>query len=614
MSGNSNTIQAVVEDSAPVQKRPRFRVSIRWMIFSSLIFASVLPLVGLYKWMERDAIQKEIAYVDENHLIIANNLSAAMDRYAKDVAAIFELTIKRLEVSEGPDFSKILDEFDLSFVTVLDESDVVVNEVRAASTTMAQQLPSAHIASLRAQAAIDPTQSVFSGILQFDGAPHLFLARSLSDGNLAVAALKLHYLIELQKSIKFGILGHSMIVDQNGLVIAHPNPEWEATSKDASKLSVVQRMMAGETGVATFYSPPMQADMISGFTFVARTGWGVMVPQPMSELVARAKNSEETAFAIVLVEIAVVIVLSWWSSHLMSDPIRNVVATAGRVSGGDLAARVTLSDAPLVISEAQLLGRSFNQVISDLQADRNQLASALDAALEGERVKSRFLSVMSHEVRTPMHGLMGILELLEDGKLEDGQRHLLTVGQKAAKNMVNLLDNVLQFVRMDANAESSKVSDFNPADVARGTVELFEPMAMQKGLALTSSVSDQMLQGDPEIIGQILKNLVGNAVKFTSEGKIHIASEFREDGSGVARLILSVTDSGIGIADDFQATVFDEFIQVDAELERTHEGSGLGLAISLRLAHLMKGEITLTSEPNKGSCFELNIPVTSVVG
>jgi signal transduction histidine kinase len=614
MSGNSNTIQAVVEDSAPVQKRPRFRVSIRWMIFSSLIFASVLPLVGLYKWMERDAIQKEIAYVDENHLIIANNLSAAMDRYAKDVAAIFELTIKRLEVSEGPDFSKILDEFDLSFVTVLDESDVVVNEVRAASTTMAQQLPSAHIASLRAQAAIDPTQSVFSGILQFDGAPHLFLARSLSDGNLAVAALKLHYLIELQKSIKFGILGHSMIVDQNGLVIAHPNPEWEATSKDASKLSVVQRMMAGETGVATFYSPPMQADMISGFTFVARTGWGVMVPQPMSELVARAKNSEETAFAIVLVEIAVVIVLSWWSSHLMSDPIRNVVATAGRVSGGDLAARVTLSDAPLVISEAQLLGRSFNQVISDLQADRNQLASALDAALEGERVKSRFLSVMSHEVRTPMHGLMGILELLEDGKLEDGQRHLLTVGQKAAKNMVNLLDNVLQFVRMDANAESSKVSDFNPADVARGTVELFEPMAMQKGLALTSSVSDQMLQGDPEIISQILKNLVGNAVKFTSEGKIHIASEFREDGSGVARLILSVTDSGIGIADDFQATVFDEFIQVDAELERTHEGSGLGLAISLRLAHLMKGEITLTSEPNKGSCFELNIPVTSVVG
>ena len=614
MSGNSNTIQAVVEDSAPVQKRSRFRVSIRWMIFSSLIFASVLPLVGLYKWMERDAIQKEIAYVDENHLIIANNLSAAMDRYAKDVAAIFELTIKRLEVSEGPDFSKILDEFDLSFVTVVDESDVVVNEVRAASTTMAQQLPSAHIASLRAQAAIDPTQSVFSGILQFDGAPHLFLARSLSDGNLAVAALKLHYLIELQKSIKFGILGHSMIVDQNGLVIAHPNPEWEATSKDASKLSVVQRMMAGETGVATFYSPPMQADMISGFTFVARTGWGVMVPQPMSELVARAKNSEETAFAIVLVEIAVVIVLSWWLSHLMSDPIRNVVATAGRVSGGDLAARVTLSDAPLVISEAQLLGRSFNQVISDLQADRNQLASALDAALEGERAKSRFLSVMSHEVRTPMHGLMGILELLEDGKLEDGQRHLLTVGQKAAKNMVNLLDNVLQFVRMDANAESSKVSDFNPADVARGTVELFEPMAMQKGLVLTSSVSDQMLQGDPKMIGQILKNLVGNAVKFTSEGKIHIASELREDGSGVARLILSVTDSGIGIADDFQATVFDEFIQVDSELERTHEGSGLGLAISLRLAQLMKGEITLTSEPNKGSCFELNIPVTLVDG
>lgn len=414
--------------------------------------------------MEKNAIQKEIAYVDENHLIIAKNLAAALERYANDVVAVFELTIKSLDKADGPDFSESLDEFDLSFVALLDDEDNVLNEALAVSTTTSQRLSYAQIESLRAQASINPGQAVFSGILQFDGAPHIFLGRIVTNGKFAVAVLKLQYLIETQRSIKFGVLGHSMMVDQNGLVIAHPNPEWQASSKDACKLSVVQQMIAGKTGVATFYSPPMQADMISGFTFVARTGWGVMVPQPMSELVARAKASEKTAFIIVLAEIAALVLASWWLSYLISTPIRNVVSTAAKVSDGDLGARVTLSEAPVVISEAQLLGTSFNKVISDLQAERNQLTAALSAALEGERAKSRFLSVMSHEVRTPMHGLMGILELIKDGKLEEDQLHLLTVGQKAAKNMVNLLDGVLQFVKLEANAESSKASAFNPAD------------------------------------------------------------------------------------------------------------------------------------------------------
>ena len=107
-------------------------------------------------------------------------------------------------------------------------------------------------------------------------------------------------------------------------------------------------------------------------------------------------------------------------------------------------------------------------------------------------------------------------------------------------------------------------------------------------------------------------NLVGNAVKFTKEGQIHITSEFRESGTGSARLIISVTDSGIGIANDLQSTIFKEFVQVDSELARANEGSGLGLAISARLAQLMEGKITLKSEPDKGSCFQLDIPVTLV--
>lgn len=596
--------------TAPMQTRFGFQVSIRWLVFASLLLASVPPILGLYKWMERNAIQKEIAYVEENHLIIALNLADAMERFANYVALIFELTANSLETSKGLDLSNTLDNFDLRFVAIVDSNNAVVKEVNATDARPSLQLRRAQIAGLRSLAAADPGRSVFSGIQLFDGSPHMFLTRIQSNGTLAIAALKPRYLIELQRSIKFGARGHSMMVDQNGLVIAHPNSEWEVSSKDASKLSVVQKMMAGEIGVATFYSPPMQADMISGFTFVERTGWGVMVPQPMSELVARAKASEVTAFAIVMFEISAIIMVSWWLSSLITIPIRNVVTTAEAVSSGDLEARVTMKSGRVVISEAQLLGASFNQVIQDLQSDRNQLTIALDAANEGTRAKLKFLTVMSHEVRTPMHGLMGVLDLIEEGKLDDDQRHLLAVGIKAAKNMVVILNGVLNFVKLESDAESSRASAFSPADLVQGIVDLFQPLASQKGLSLTSSVSDQVVNGDSQMIYQILLNLVGNAVKFTNEGQIHIASQIHDAGTRSERFILSVTDSGIGIAEDFIETVFEEFTQVDSDLTRIHEGSGLGLAISSNLAQLMNGKITLTSEPNKGSRFELNIPAT----
>lgn len=610
MLANSQPIKAAPKAPTQWQKGAGLRISIHWVIFVSLMLVSVLPLAGLYKWMERSAIRKEIAYVDENHLIIARNLAAAMERYANDVVSVFELASEDLQLGENLEFSKTLDDFDLRFVALLNPRDGVVKEMRGTTNASLQNLRPEQLTGLRTLAATDASQTHFSGLQSVDGTPHFLLVRSLPEDNLAIAVLSPKYLIELQQSIMFGERGHSMMVDQNGLVIAHPNSQWQATSKDASKLSVVQKMIAGDTGVATFYSPPMQADMIAGFTFVARTGWGVMVPQPMSELIERAKASEATALYIVLTEIAVLIMLSWWLSRQISTPIRNVVSTAKAVSAGDLGARVVVKNGPVAISEAQLLGTSFNQVISDLQSDRSQLTDALSAAQEGVRAKSKFLTMVSHEIRTPMHGLMGILELLEEGEMKDDQRQLLAVGKKAGSNLVGILDSVLNFVRLEANAESSQVSAFNPAELAQGTVDLFQPLATQKGLSLTTSVSDQMLRGDPQMINHVLLNLVGNAVKFSNEGHIHISSELRNIDEYAAHLVFSVSDSGIGIPKELQKSIFDEFTQAESELTRNYEGTGLGLAISARLAALMKGEITVVSEPNKGSCFQLSVPIS----
>jgi signal transduction histidine kinase len=562
--------------------------------------------------MERTAVQREILYVNENHLIIARNLASTMDRYANDVASVFNFTTKGLQGFEAVGLSEHLMDFDLRFVALIDGTDSVVNYANGSGTDVPRLPEAEQLAELRALSASEPSQTVFSGVMKYEGVPHIFLVQSLANETFTLAALELGFLQELQDSIKFGELGHSMMVDQNGLVIAHPNAEWQAISKDASKLSVVGQMMAGETGVATFYSPPMQADMISGFTFVPRTGWGVMVPQPMSELVARAKASESAALTIVLVEVIILATLSWWLSNLIATPIKNVVATAKAVSAGDMGARVEVPKNRVAITEAELLGESFNQVLADLEYDRNLLASSLDAAYEGVRAKSRFLAVMSHEIRTPMHGLMGILEIMEEGKLDDDQRQLLGVGQKAATNMSAILDDVLKLVKLDGHAEPSQNVEFNVKELVGSTIDLFQPLASQKGLLLTSSGLDQAMMGDPQMISQILLNLVGNAVKFTDKGSVHVSFELHGAGSPKPYLSVNVRDTGIGIPSNMQATIFDEFVQVDSDLSREQEGTGLGLAISTRLATALNGRITLESTPDDGSCFQLIVPVGEV--
>jgi signal transduction histidine kinase len=211
-----------------------------------------------------------------------------------------------------------------------------------------------------------------------------------------------------------------------------------------------------------------------------------------------------------------------------------------------------------------------------------------------------------------MHGLMGILEIMEEGKLDDDQRQLLGVGQKAATNMSAILDDVLKLVKLDGHAAPSQNIEFNVKELVGSTIDLFQPLASQKGLLLTSSGLDQAMMGDPQMISQILLNLVGNAVKFTDKGSVHVSFELHGAGSPKPYLSVNVRDTGIGIPSNMQATIFDEFVQVDSDLSREQEGTGLGLAISTRLATALNGRITLERTPADGSCFQLIVPVGEV--
>jgi signal transduction histidine kinase len=588
------------------------RIGIRWIILSCFLLISIVPILSLYKYIEDSAVRREIANVEQSHLIIAQNLSVAMERYATDVELIFEITADALDAGKTSLFDTGLTDFDMEFVVLLDGNNTPVAQASAGDTNTFGLLAPKMLSDLRAFAEQDNGSVVFSGILPFNETPHIFVLKAFDDGMLALAPLSPRYLNKLQKSVAFGEKGHSMMVDQFGHVIAHPNAEWQASSKDASKISAVRRMMAGETGVQQFYSPPLKADMIAGFTFVPRTGWGVMVPQPVSELVNRAKEKQSTVLAFVGLIIFVAVAASWFLANLVSAPIRDVVDTANRVSAGDLDARVDLSNSVICPKEAASMGGAFNKVVADLQREQLHLTAALVAAEAGSRAKSNFISVMSHEIRTPMHGVMGVMELLESSALNDKQRSLLAVGQKAGRNMVHLLDEVLTLARLESGAAAVNVQPFSVSALVSEIIDLFSPAATLKSVDLNSSLSlagSDMLNGDAPKLKQILMNLVGNAVKFTETGEIRLEAAVVKGDGDKPVLSLQVIDSGIGIAPEERAKIFNDFHQVESEYNRSFGGSGLGLSIVSRIVRLLGGEVAVSDGMRGGSCFEVKVPL-----
>ena len=299
--------------------------TLRGVIFSMMMVVAILPIAAFYNWVERNSFQRELDAVEETHLIIAQNLSAALSRYATDAKSIFALAVANIDLLDRSNrYTQALSNFHICHIVVLDAANNEVSRLDGNSSHSPELPEPALLQDLRAIAEAADGKVVISGIRHHEGTPHFFILQSMGNGQIALAPLSPAYIIRLQKSIAFGERGHSMMVDQDGLVVAHPNAEWQRISKNASKLPVVKAMMEARTGVMQFYSPPMQADMIAGYTFVPETGWGVMVPQPISELAQRAGEVQRAAVLVALVQLALGLVLSWWFSSWLSRPIRSI--------------------------------------------------------------------------------------------------------------------------------------------------------------------------------------------------------------------------------------------------------------------------------------------------
>jgi signal transduction histidine kinase len=304
----------------------------------------------------------------------------------------------------------------------------------------------------------------------------------------------------------------------------------------------------------------------------------------------------------------------WLISRRITRPLTRLTAAAEGIAQGDYTQRVN----PRGDYEIARLGVSFNRMANEIAAVNKQLhaaageaAHAQEAAEKANASKSNFLAAMSHELRTPLNAIAGYVELLQlglRGPLTSEQRADLERIKRNQKYLLGLIEEILVFTQLDAQRLVIDIGDTSLDAVIRDAETMVGPQIKAKGIKYHYGRCDPelMVRADADKLQQVVINLLVNAAKYTETG----GSITVDCGSADGRVQLRVSDSGIGIPQDKLSSIFDPFVQLDRSLNQPREGVGLGLTISRDLARAMGGDLTVDSEPGKGSVFTLELSAT----
>jgi signal transduction histidine kinase/CheY-like chemotaxis protein/HPt (histidine-containing phosphotransfer) domain-containing protein len=474
-------------------------------------------------------------------------------------------------------------------------------------------------------------QGSFHGEVEFrrGSEPHmLLLKRAASPPHwTARATVNLVFIRELVSRLKVGEAGRAYIVTRSGRLIAHPDLRFVLRNTDLAPL-VNAHEAAGVAGAGLSVTDIEGRRVLSVMTAVPDVDWNVVIDLPESEAFAPIHASILRSLTLLLLTLFVAVLAGIILSRKLVAPIKALDEGAARIGRGELDARIAIHTG----DELQELGEQFNvmaerlaegrAVLEDKVAERTaaleqalRLASAgQKAAEEATRAKSRFLAVVGHDIRTPLSGVLGVLELIDRRRLSQRDRRLVDMAATSGEALVDLANATLDLSRLEAGTESLDRRDFDLGALLAATAALMRPLAEQKGLVLTLQPPSEgvRLHGDAGKVHRILVNLLRNAISFTEQGEVWLAAELQRTASEKSfELRLEVRDTGIGIDRAMQRQIFRDFVQVDPETGRRNGGAGLGLAICSKLAELMGGSISVVSAKGQGSTFSVRLPLTA---
>ncbi len=393
------------------------------------------------------------------------------------------------------------------------------------------------------------------------------------------------------------------ILAPDGVFVAHKDIALMGNEKTRFPELYQQLAKVGEQGGTVEYSIPGGSYVGYARLMGGGTNW-VVVSSGIKELVfASAYRVGFMVLGISIISLSLICFIVIRFANGILSSLLSLIRYAKRVSEGDLETQLGAANRT---DELGVLHNALKRVVTVLQ-------SMLKDTQEANKMKGQFLANMSHEIRTPLNAILGMAHLsLRDGGLPAKQVEYIEKIQLAAKSLLGLINDILDFSKVDAGMLEIERTEMNLRSLLNDMLALHQENARGKGIALRLEYepgSQEFFFGDPLRIGQVVNNLVSNAMKFTREGSVLVRCW--EDKSRTtqdrAAMRVSVTDSGIGISKQVLATLFKPFTQADASITRQFGGTGLGLAISDKIVHLMGGAFTVTSEPGQGSTFSFSM-------
>ncbi len=461
--------------------------------------------------------------------------------------------------------------------------------------------------------------------------PYVTLAMAAGDDRtgITIAQINLKFVADVVATMRFGEAGQAYVVDSANKLVAHPNLSLVLRRLDLSGLLpayLLDRRTRGPSNadsqgdkadtataspsLAFFESDsPEGGRVLSSAVHIDATDWWVVVEQPYSEALSSVFATLRRTLGFLLLGLALAFAASYLLAHTFASPILRVRRGAARITAGDLSARIDIRSG----DEIEDLAAEFNKMAAQLEkytTGLEKMVAEKTAQLEmANRHKSEFLANMSHELRTPLNAVIGFSDVLKEryfGPLNDKQGEYVRDINESGQHLLSLINDILDLSKIEAGRMDLDFSRFNlPAAIDNALVLVRERAHrhnLQLKLSIAADVGDMV--ADERKLKQILINLLTNAVKFSHPGGWVLVSASR----GTNEVMISVKDSGMGVAPEDQAAIFEEFHQLKTTGSAKQEGTGLGLSLAKRFTELHGGRIWIESDIGKGATFTFTLP------